>query len=274
MNYLFTLNFMPAIITINDESVFEDVPGQTYEYGRKHAVALLQPGEHVIFYTGGRRSEARGARVSPLTNAAHYFALGIVGQVRRNVNGLYSCSFSEYTPFTRPVRIHDNTGAYLEPVAPARNIRGYFQNGVREVDSAVFESILRLAGQSFDPDLEDDNQSPNVESGTEGGRRQVVSSRLERNRTLRERAIQLHGHTCVACGFNFGAFYGEYAEGYIHVHHLELLAGFTDRRAVNPETDLTVLCANCHCVVHRRRNRLLSIQELRSMIRTAAGEVS
>ena len=258
---------MPAIITINDESAFQDLPGVTYEYSRPRAVALLQPGVRVGFYTGGRRSEVSSPRKSSLTNRAHYFAFGIVGEVQGpNEHGRYACSFSEYSPFSRAVLLHNAAGEYLEPVAPINNPRSYFQNGVREVDETAFASILQLAGTSFNPALRDDEQSPNVQSGTEGGRYRVVISKLERDRALRDRAISIHGLNCVACGFNFGKFYGEFAEGYIHVHHLELLASFGDRRTVNPETDLTVLCANCHCIVHRRRRQLLSIDELKVMI--------
>jgi predicted HNH restriction endonuclease len=259
---------MPVIIVVNDESSFEDVPGVTYEYGKRHAVALLQSGTPVIFYTGGRRSGVRNPRVSPLSNYAHYFAFGIVGRVMvpQAAGELYNCDFSEYSPFARPVMLRDAAGEYLEPVAPLNNVRGYFQNGVREVSETVFASILHLAGTSFDPTLRDDEQSPNVQSGTEGGRYKVVISKLERDRALRDRAISIHGLNCKACGFNFGEYYGKFGEGYIHVHHLELLASFGDRRTVNPETDLTVLCANCHCIVHRRRRQLLSIDELRAMI--------
>ncbi|MBI7240155.1 restriction endonuclease, partial [Pseudomonas aeruginosa] len=38
-------------------------------------------------------------------------------------------------------------------------------------------------------------------------------------------------------------------------------------KAVNPETDLVPLCANCHAVVHRRRDRTLSVDELKGLVR-------
>lgn len=260
---------MPVVVTINDESPFQDLPGVTYEFDRPRAVALLQTGARVTFYTGGRRSGVRSHRKSPLTNQAHYFAFGIVGTVQGpNETGRFACSFSEYSPFVRPVLLKNAAGEYLEPVAPVHNRRSYFQNGVREVSEGVFGSILQLAGASFDPSLNDGEQSPNV-VGTEGGRRKTVISVLERDRALRDRAIGIHGLNCVACGFNFGEFYGAFANGYIHVHHLEMLASFGDRRTVNPETDLTVLCANCHCIVHRRRDQLLSVDELKAMIKAA-----
>jgi len=67
--------------------------------------------------------------------------------------------------------------------------------------------------------------------------------------------------------FNFGKFYGDYAEGYIHIHHLTPVSELTEPSKVNPQTDLVPVCANCHSIIHRKKNRTLSIDELRSMIK-------
>jgi predicted HNH restriction endonuclease len=57
------------------------------------------------------------------------------------------------------------------------------------------------------------------------------------------------------------------ASGYIHVHHLNPVAANPEKKKVNPEFDLAVLCANCHAMVHRRKNTLLSIEDLIKMIK-------
>ena len=36
---------------------------------------------------------------------------------------------------------------------------------------------------------------------------------------------------------------------------------------VNPYTDLITLCANCHRMIHRKKNEILSLDELRQIIR-------
>ena len=36
---------------------------------------------------------------------------------------------------------------------------------------------------------------------------------------------------------------------------------------VNPQTDMVVLCANCHRMIHRSRDGMLSPDELRSLLR-------
>ncbi|MEZ1588195.1 HNH endonuclease, partial [Pseudomonas aeruginosa] len=92
---------------------------------------------------------------------------------------------------------------------------------------------------------------------TEGSLSTYYGVRYERDPTLRLQAIAIHGVACKACGFDFGKAYGEYAKGFIHVHHTQPISEFEAPKAVNPETDLVPLCANCHAVVHRRRDRTL-----------------
>ena len=88
----------------------------------------------------------------------------------------------------------------------------------------------------------------------------------ERDPKVREAAIKIHGTTCKACDFNFAEVYGQHGAGYIQVHHLRPLSDGPGERIVNPETDLIVLCANCHVMVHRKKNNTLSIDELKRMI--------
>ena len=100
---------------------------------------------------------------------------------------------------------------------------------------------------------------------TEGGEQVFISVRRERNSTLRNNALDIHGYDCMACGFNFEEYYGEIGKGFIEVHHVVPLAN-AGKTETNPETDLVVLCANCHRMVHRRKGVCLSIQEIRKYI--------
>ena len=101
---------------------------------------------------------------------------------------------------------------------------------------------------------------------TEGGERVFISVRRERNSTLRNNALAIHGYDCMACGFNFEEFYGEIGKGFIEVHHVVPLANAGETET-NPKTDLVVLCANCHSMVHRQKSVCLSMQEIRKHIR-------
>jgi 5-methylcytosine-specific restriction protein A len=37
--------------------------------------------------------------------------------------------------------------------------------------------------------------------------------------------------------------------------------------AVDPRTDMVVLCSNCHRMVHRRRDHILDLEGLRKLLR-------
>ena len=103
----------------------------------------------------------------------------------------------------------------------------------------------------------------NPEARTEGGEKVYISVRQERDPRLRDAAIAVHGLDCMACGFNFERRYGAIGQGFVEVHHVVPLAqrGKSD---TDPKTDLIVLCANCHRMVHRNRNVCLSLEELKS----------
>lgn len=58
---------------------------------------------------------------------------------------------------------------------------------------------------------------------------------------------------CEACGFDFEKTYGSLGKGYIECHHLIPLSNFASKRETNLE-DLTLLCSNCHRMIHKDLN--------------------
>lgn len=121
-------------------------------------------------------------------------------------------------------------------------------------------SLLAQLLESADPGRTSGN------ARTEGGRKVYVSHRVERDASLRERAIAIHGLDCQVCGFNFERRYGDFGARYAEVHHMVPLAD-NGIRATDPLTDLSVLCANCHRMIHRTRGVCLTIDELRAHLR-------
>jgi predicted HNH restriction endonuclease len=104
------------------------------------------------------------------------------------------------------------------------------------------------------------------EAGVEGGKKAKLIAYFERNPALRSAAVAFHGTTCKVCGFNFEAAYGEHGRNYIEVHHLVPISTLPEPSAINPREDMSVLCSNCHRMIHRKREAPLSIEELRSII--------
>jgi len=96
--------------------------------------------------------------------------------------------------------------------------------------------------------------------------REIRTNRVERNRKAVEKAKQIHGTICQACGLDFGDVYGTHGDGFIEAHHLKPVADSGNRK-VNPARDFRVVCSNCHRMLHRG-TRLLTVEELSEIIAT------
>lgn len=76
--------------------------------------------------------------------------------------------------------------------------------------------------------------------------------RIERNKKLATRAKKIHGYVCQACGFDFQKQYGTLGTGFIEAHHLTPLSELkVEKVTLDPRRDFTVLCSNCHRMIHR-----------------------
>lgn len=117
--------------------------------------------------------------------------------------------------------------------------------------------------------IKEDIESEKAEEETyysEGNVKTFYGKRYERNPVNRQRAIEVHGTSCIVCGFNFEEVYGEYGKDFIEVHHVKPLSMIGEEVEVNPQEDLVPLCANCHRMAHRNRDNVLSIEELKELI--------
>lgn len=68
------------------------------------------------------------------------------------------------------------------------------------------------------------------------------------------------------CEFDFEDTYGEWGKNYIEVHHLKPLSSRDESILVNPKLDLICVCSNCHRMIHRKKDAILSPNELQSLI--------
>ncbi len=100
----------------------------------------------------------------------------------------------------------------------------------------------------------------------EGAIKEYYGKRYERSPINRKKAIQIHGIACNVCGFNFEAVYGARGADYIDVHHVKQISTFTEEQYVDPQTDLITLCSNCHRMIHRKPNDILTVDQLKSII--------
>lgn len=66
----------------------------------------------------------------------------------------------------------------------------------------------------------------------------------------------------MACGFDFEEVYGELGRNFIEVHHIKPLYSLDEEVVIDPATDLVCLCSNCHRMIHRKRDSILSLEDL------------
>jgi hypothetical protein len=135
----------------------------------------------------------------------------------------------------------------------------------QEIDS--YEALLAQEQERTNV-LDEEEVSNGTEPAIEGARIRVEVNRYERDPELRLNAIRLHGTRCQVCHFSFEEVYGERGAGYIEVHHLKPLSSHRKAGETRIETDVAVLCANCHRMIHRRKEELLTLDQLRSLIRS------
>jgi hypothetical protein len=88
------------------------------------------------------------------------------------------------------------------------------------------------------------------ENLSEGAKRLVLATSYERSTVARKRCIDCFGAICRVCAFDFGAVYGQFAAGFIHVHHVRPLCEIGAKYRVDPIKDLVPVCPNCHAVIH------------------------
>ncbi len=108
------------------------------------------------------------------------------------------------------------------------------------------------------------------------GKSETKTSRTKaRSKKLREAAIQYytkHGKIkCAVCGFDFTEMYGELGVGYIQMHHEKPICQYSDegfaRYIKEAIQDMKPVCANCHCIIHRNGSHMLTIEELKDIIK-------
>ena len=111
------------------------------------------------------------------------------------------------------------------------------------------------------------------EEYVEGQRAKREAWFFSRNPVLVEDAKDHYGCQCQACSFRYEEQYPEIGKGFIEVHHLDPLSerytAATERRLTSL-SQVRVLCANCHRIIHRlirKLGRPLSIQEFQGYMK-------
>ncbi|WP_156727561.1 HNH endonuclease [Streptomyces apocyni] len=119
----------------------------------------------------------------------------------------------------------------------------------RLIRQGIATGELQSLAPTEDEEFDDDYSAPE-------GRLLMRRHRArERNKSLRKKKItsvlERGGRlACEACGFDFEKIYGDRGAGYIECHHVLPLHIAGEGRT--KLSDLALICANCHRMIHRR----------------------
>ncbi|MFE3497774.1 HNH endonuclease [Streptomyces sp. NPDC059175] len=119
----------------------------------------------------------------------------------------------------------------------------------RLIRQGIAAGELQSLAPTEDEEFDDDYSAP------EGRLLMRRHQARERNKSLRKKkiasVIQRGGRlACEACGFDFEEVYGDRGAGYIECHHVVPLHEAGEGRT--KLSDLALICANCHRMIHRR----------------------
>lgn len=142
-----------------------------------------------------------------------------------------------------------------------------FSHATQRIDCFYLNPILALMDY-YDNQIFEENweqKSSVSEVSPEGEKKAQYVTKYERDPKNRAAAIKIHGLKCAVCGFDFEKTYGEQGQGFIEVHHIKPLYTLDEVMVINPEMDLICLCSNCHRMIHRKRNQILSVEQLKEL---------
>ena len=118
--------------------------------------------------------------------------------------------------------------------------------------------------KDFSKSIEDDHD----EGSKEGKVVYKIHKSFERDGSLprekKKKVLNELGYlSCEVCDFNFTEKYGDRGKNYIECHHNTPVSGLNEGD-VTKLSDLTLLCSNCHRIIHRKKP-WLTIDELREI---------
>lgn len=136
-------------------------------------------------------------------------------------------------------------------------------DNIRNSSKYLLKNITKEA--AFDDDFDD--------GYNEGRILQKTHYVIERNRKLinrkKKQAIQKGNLRCEVCGFDFEEVYGKLGVDFIECHHNKPVSEYLKTQKTYLK-DLSLVCSNCHRMLHRRRKISKSIDDLKEILESTS----
>lgn len=120
---------------------------------------------------------------------------------------------------------------------------------------------------TYSEDFIENGEFPENCEYEEGKQKIIIVNAYERDQKLRSECIKKYGTVCKACGIQFKDTYGEQGKDFIEVHHIIPLHSVGESHKITAD-DLQPVCSNCHSMIHRYRDKELTIDELKEIIKS------
>ena len=240
---------LPALYFISKEGKLN-----TSDIIKRLEAALSPTGEDAEILSG--RSDTKFSQKVRNLMGSHYSSNGMKELTIKSSDGYFSL-----TDIGKQL-LEDN----IENINLLLNATfGY--DGVKAVSKAIQKTSKNKGEKAF---IYDENTV--IE---EGSVKAVSAKRKQRSKKLREAAIAKYTEAdgsikCSVCGFDFRKTYGKLGEGYIAIHHEEPVFQMPSEGTTTFINEaikhVKPVCPNCHSMIHRNKNKMLSIQELKDII--------
>lgn len=114
--------------------------------------------------------------------------------------------------------------------------------------------------------LENPFETKVIIDSEKGKKLAFFTTKYERINSIREQVIKAKGLKCQICGFDFENKYGFYGKNFIDIHHIKPLYSLNEEITPNVD-DFISICSNCHRIIHRGINKMITPEELKMLIK-------
>lgn len=240
--------FLPAlyIIYVNEKANTTDIKNALEE--------LFKPqGDDAAILSG--RKDTKFSQIVRNLMGSHYNSNGMAQHTKKE-NG-------KFTLTTKGKKIVNKNLIQLQKL---------FENSSFDYDEIIQLSSLIFEDRHKSEKILIYSENDRISEGKCSKKEIIVK---ERSRKLRKAAIEYYTIDnriiCAACGFDFYEKYGELGEGYIQIHHETPIFQYSDHGEeefiIDAIKKMKPVCANCHCMLHRNNSKILTIDELKELIK-------
>lgn len=187
----------------------------------------------------------------------------------RNRNGVYMklCNFLHFDPSYHGKGLSAGSKLDEEIWNEFAQDRDHLEKTANAIRRAISKPT-ELSDAEAEAEALDDLEFP------EGRVLSRLHTTKERNARLitkkKRQALDAKGAlTCEVCGFDFEQHYGELGRGFAECHHLTPLSDL-DTQTKTKLSDLAIVCANCHRMLHRARP-WRTVAELKKAVQEVKG---